>query len=170
MATLTMAIGDDVIMRALDSVEVQPTAVTGAGHLHAASLDAFQAATVEAWGRLRSLVETCARLGTAQVSGQMDEFLQYVGATASELGVRADEFRTWVNTKIRSLITATFDFLVGALRAELIVGTRRYVLESLDLQQKVVYSNSLKASLTELCQFTGGGELVLSGAYKLQQS
>ena len=166
MAQLTVAITENIVRKALDSLEPQvPDAGRGA-ELHSSALDIFEAATVEAWHRLRGLVENAARQGAAVVQGEIVNFLEFVNETGRALGVRAEEFSAWVLHKVRELTTRTFDYLFGSLRAEVVIGERTFVLDSVELQQKVVFSGSLKTSLVELCSFAGGGEFVLVGSYR----
>ena len=168
MAQLTFAIDEDIVRRALDSSEpsVHHVGESGSGGLYAADTNLFDAATTEAWAKLRALVEKCTRQGTDFVKEEVVAFVEFVEETGQALGARAGQLREWILTKIRELITKTFDLLLAALRTEITIGSRRYVLESVELEQKLIYSGSLQASLTELCEFTGGGELTLTGSYK----
>ena len=167
MARLTIAISEDVISRALDRAEPVFRQAATEGSLHAAPLDLFEAAAADAWNRLRTLVEDSVRVGAVAVQAEVERFVAFVAETAATLGKRGEEFRRWILAKVRELIAGTFDGLLALLRTDIIVGTRSYVLETVSMEHKVVYSGSLKASLTELVQFSGGGEFVLTGSYRV---
>ncbi len=166
MAQLTVAITENIIARALDSLEPQAPAAGDGTVLYSSALDLFEAATVDAWNRLRAVVEAAARQGATFVQDEIETFVDFVNQTGRELGARGDEFLAWVLQRVRELTTRTFDYLLGSLRSEVVIGERTYVLESIELQQKLVYSGSLKTSLVELCAFAGGGEFVLGGSYR----
>ena len=168
MNALTYAAPTDVIHEVLQAVA--PAAAMGApatGALPAAIGDIFEAAVREAWVRFRSMVERCARDGYEAVRAEITSFAGHVEMVAEELGARADEFRQRVLEKIRETIIATFDALLSCMRPTVLLGGRTYVLDSINLEQKLVYSGSLEMSLTALCKFVGGGELVVKGSYKI---
>lgn len=171
MNALTYAAPKDVIQEVLHAVTPlsNPSEpVTGA--LGGAIGRAFESAVHEAWVRFRSIVERCAREGYEAVRAEITAFTSHVQMVAGELGARADEFRQRVLDKIRETIVATFDTLLSCMRSTVLLGGHTYTLESIELEHKLVYSGSLEMSLTALCKFVGGGELVVKGSYKMAEA
>jgi hypothetical protein len=169
MNGLIYAAPSNVIDEVLDTLAPRAAAREGAKNaLAGAAAGVLEAAIGEAWGKFRSVVERCVREGYEAVRAEIVAFSRYVDDAAQELGVRAEEFRQQVLAKIRETIVATFDALLRCMRSTVSLGSHRYVLDAITLEQKLVYSGSLEASLTALCKFVGGGELVVTGSYKLE--
>lgn len=168
MNALTYAAPTDVIQEVLQAVA--PGAALGevaTDALGGAVGGGLDSAVREAWVRFRSIVERCARDGYEAVRAEITSFTDHVEMVAAELGARADVFREQIREKIRETIVATFDALLGCMRSTVLLGGRTYMLDSIDLEHKLVYSGSLEMSLTSLCKFVGGGELVVKGSYKV---
>jgi hypothetical protein len=168
MNALTYAAPTDVIHDVLQAVA--PAAASGepsTGALGGAIRDTFESAVREAWVRFQAMVERCTRDGYEAVCAEITSFTGHIEMVAGELGARAEEFRQRVLEKIRETIIATFDALLSCMRSTVLLGGRTYLLDSIDLEHKLVYSGSLEMSLTALCKFVGGGELVVKGSYKI---
>lgn len=170
MNALTFAAPTDVIADVLDSVAPQRASDPAVkGGLAGAHGTAYEAACKEAWVRFRVLVEQCARDGYDATRAAIADFVTRTGEVADELGAAGQAFRQHVLGKIRDTIVATFDALLGCMRSRVELGGRSYVLDSINLEHKLVYSGSLEASLTALCKFVGTGEMVVKGAYTLER-
>lgn len=171
MNMLTYAAPTDVIHEVLQ--KVAPPVTQGEptkGALGGAAANNFELAVEESWVRFQALVERCVREGYEAVHTEITEFTGKVEIIAKELGRRADEFKKCVLEKVRETIVATFDALLSCLRITVLLGGRSYVLDSINLEHKLVYSGSLEVSVTTLCKFIGGGELVVKGSYKMADS
>jgi hypothetical protein len=156
----------DLIEDVLSRLEPRADVTAGGdGALRAASLPVFDAALVDTWQRLRTLVLRAAREGWQTVRAEVDGLVAYVEETAASLGKRATAFRNEILAKVHELIRETVDTVLRAMRSELTVGQHRFRLSSLELEQKLVFSASLEASIEAACQLLGSGELVVKGAY-----
>jgi len=62
---------------------------------------------------------------------------------------------------------ADFDQILSSLRIEIKIGEVPYRLKTLELQQKLVFSGSIEASVTTLCKFVSSGELSVQGSYEV---
>ena len=67
--------------------------------------------------------------------------------------------------QLRLVISETFDLILSSMRSEVKIRDLTYRLTSVELQQKLVFSGSIEASLTALCKFVGSGEFVVTGSY-----
>jgi vacuolar-type H+-ATPase subunit D/Vma8 len=128
------------------------------------------AAAREAWEKIQSLLKHAARKGWQASQQMLDEFSAYVEDVSAELAEQADQFRAFLLEKLHELIRETFDFVLRSIRSRLVIGGSTYVLKSVELETKLVYSSSIEASVTTLCKFVGEGEAVVTGSYSLAES
>ena len=135
--------------------------------LQAGALDAFEAAVAEKAQELKEIAEDAVRSGWEAVQGAVQSFSAGVERAATNFGKRAKEFRDRVMDVIRNIIAETFDFMLSAMRSELVVGGRTYTMASLDFEQKLVFTGSIDISVTSLFKLLGSGELVVKGKYSL---
>jgi hypothetical protein len=172
MNQFTVLLPYDLIERAFEQIDIaSPSANTvarGDSKLYANPISILEAAIGDAWLKIQTLVTKCARQGKQFIQEQVSDFMSYVEATTKELGSNADNFRLRLLEKIQEIMCETFDLMLKALRTEIMVGHRKLVLKSIDLEQKLTYTASLEVSLTSLCEFAGGGELTVKGAYEAE--
>lgn len=160
---------DDLVASVFARVEQRRAASThgGGSALQAGALDAFEAALAEKMQELREISNSAVRSGWDAVQVAVQSFSASVESTAANFGKRAQEFRRRVMDIIRDIIGETFDFMLSAMRSELVVGGRTYTMASLDFEQKLVFTGSIDISLTSLFKLLGSGELVVKGKYAL---
>ena len=170
MTQLTFAITDDIVQRAIEACKPTTHRTDGPAALNAAGGDILDVSVKDVYLRLTDLVTRCARDGFDLAKEEVGAFLDFVTERSAELGARAERFRELIQEKVRQLIASMFDLVLQAFRAEVSIGGRAFVLDTVQLEQKLIYSGSLKASLNELCSFVGGGEVVVTGSYKLTRS
>ena len=166
MNELILALDEDLVQAAFKRVEsTWAVSKLGDSALYAAS-SAVDAAVTEAWQKVEDVVGECLRAGWETVEGHVSEVVAYVKDAASKLGNKANQFREILLSKLRAVISATFDLVLSTMRIEVKIGDSTYCLKSVNLQQKLVFSGSLEGSLTALCKFVSSGELVVQGAYE----
>jgi hypothetical protein len=124
-------------------------------------------AASEAWERIRDLLNQAARKGWDAVQSMVDDVNAHINELALELKGEAEEFKKYLLEKLQELMRETFDFVLRSIRSRIQVGEASYVLNSVDLESKLVYSSSIEGSVTALCKFVGKGETVVKGTYVL---
>jgi hypothetical protein len=126
-----------------------------------------ETAVSEAWEKIRALVKEVSRKGWEKTTSLLDEVIAFIDVSAAELENLADEFRKLLVQKIHELMQETSDLILNSIRTKVQVGDQHYVLNSVQLQTKLVFSASIEGSLTTLCKFIGSGETVVTGTYTL---
>lgn len=169
MTALIIPATRNVVFDALNLVDFAPetNATVGGGLLYAPSGSPLQAALIEAWSKIRAIVETSARRGWAAVEEEVRLFGAYVKQTVVELGGQAKEFVDFVLDKIRETVVKIFDTLLRFLRTDFLVDGSVYKLESVELEHKILFSVEVETNLLALCKLAGEGELTVKGAYRL---
>lgn len=163
---LISAIHNDIISAAFNSVELYPDrTVSSEGKLHAAGLDAIDAALSDVWNEIRKYVGDVSSKGWSAMQDNFGVIVSYINKAAESLGKQAQLFKERLLEKIRSVIAETFDLVLAALRSTVKIGGDEYKLVTVDLEHKLVYTGSVEVSLKSLCSFVGAGELVVKGSY-----
>ena len=160
----------DIVTLVFERLERRAPAAGAAGGLRSGALDAFESAVAEKVQELRELAARSVRDGYDAVRGALQSFAADVEDAAAAMGKRAQEFRKRLLDFVRSMISETFDVMLGTLRPVLSIGGVSYRMVSIDMEQKLVFSGSLDISVTSLCKLLGSGELVLKGSYKADGS
>jgi hypothetical protein len=144
------------------------TAIVGSdGALSAGGQSQLDAAITEAWQRIKEVADDSFRLGWEATKSKVTQLTDYLSDTAELLGNRAQTFRDRLLESIRAVIRETFTIILGSLNSEVTIGTATYSLQSVALEQKVVFLGSLEVSIQTLCKYVGSGELVVKGSYSL---
>lgn len=172
MSTMTVAVTYDLIAEAFALVnsadQAAPDAHSGASKLDS-NADELAAAIEVAWIKITTLVEKCTSKGKTIIQDEVALLMQHVEETGERLRQHGKEFRQRLLEKVREMIGRTFDVMLKAMRSDIVVGNRKLVLKTLNLEQKLVFSGSLQVSLTSLCEFAGSGELTVTGTYELER-
>jgi hypothetical protein len=170
MNQILLATDIDLVTVVFRRLEQHQPAASGAGALRSGALDAFEAAVSEKAQELRELAAQSVREGYEAVQGAVRSFTAGVEEAATRLGKRAQEFRDRLMDFVRNMIRETFDVMLGSLRPTLAIGGVTYRMESINMEQKLVFSGSLDISVTSLVKLLGSGELVLKGTYTAQSA
>jgi hypothetical protein len=124
--------------------------------------DVVNAAFTEAWLKIEELVGDSLKLGWEHTKERVGSVAGYVTDASVRLGNKAVEFQERLLKQPRLLISETFDLIFSSMRSEIKIGDLSYRLVLVELQQKLVFSGSIEASLTALCKFVGSGEFVVT--------
>lgn len=168
MTQLVVAVTGDLVKTAFKSVGNEGVKVREEAALQSIS-DAVRATLERAWVKIEDVVGTCLLRGWEDAKELVSEVSTFVAQEAEKLGQQAVEFRQLLLERLRSVISETFDLVLASMRSEVRLGEVSYRLESIDLEHKLVFSSSVKASLTALCKFVGSGELVVKGSYGIRE-
>jgi len=131
------------------------------------STPAAIAAAKEVWARIERVLKQAARDGWDAVREEVKAVGEFLDARAAELLNEAAELRDVLIQKLREAMQGMHDFVLGSIRTRVKIGEDTYVLGSIDLESKLVYSGSIEASITALCKFVASGESVVTGKYTL---
>lgn len=131
------------------------------------STPAAIAAAKEVWTRIERVLKQAARDGWDAVREEVKAVGEFLDARAAELLNEAAELRDALIDKLREAMQGIHDFVLGSIRTRVKIGEDTYVLGSIDLESKLVYSGSIEASITALCKFVASGESVVTGKYTL---
>jgi hypothetical protein len=167
MPELVVILTGDVVKTAFSRAE-QPQLTTSPQDSALYSVTGvFDAAFAEAWLMIEELVGDSLRLGWEQTKGRVASVADYVKNASVQLGNKSAEFQERLLKRLRLVVSETFDLILSSMRNEIKIGDRSYRLTSVELQQKLVFSGSLEASLTALCKFVGSGEFTVTGSYAI---
>jgi len=170
MAELVVTFTGDIVKVAFSRIEqLQRAAVLEDSALYAVS-DVVNAAFTEAWLKIEELVGDALKLGWETTKERVASVAGYVMDASAKLGNKAAEFQERLLKQLRLLISETFDVILSSMRSEVKIGDLLYRLASVELQQKLVFSGSIEASLTALCKFVGSGEFVVTGSYTISST
>ena len=140
------------------------------GKLYKDAAGPIMAAVREIWERRRELLSYSARNGWDAAQSGLDEINTKVDELVEKLEEQAEAFQELLLAKLRELMRETVDFVLRSVRCRIDLGGFSYVLNSIELETKLVYSTSIEGLLTVLCKFVGNGELKLVGTYALLKS
>lgn len=168
MTQLVTSVHTDIVESAFATVKLvgKANAHTG-GKLYKDTSNPVVAAASEAWERIRELLNQAARKGWDAVQTMVDDVNNHIEELAKDLKEQADEFKRFLLEKLQELMRETFDFVLRSVRSQIQIGDAKYVLNSVQLESKLVYSSSIEASITALCKFVGKGEIAVTGTYTL---
>jgi hypothetical protein len=168
MTQLVTSLGEDLIDKAFKAVLIIPKSdARPGGNLYKLQLSEPTAAAAEAWAKIKDLLKDAARAGWDAVKSKADGVLQFIEDQAQRLGEWAEDFRQLILTKIHELMQETYDLILGSFRPQIGIGGSTYVLNSFELNCKLVFSGSIEGSLTTLCKFVASGETAITGTYTL---
>jgi hypothetical protein len=167
MSELVVTFTGDIVKIAFSRAEhLQQTTELTDSALYAVS-DVVNAAFTEAWLKIEELVGDSVKLGWENTKERVSSVAGYVTDASVKLGNKAAEFEERLLKQLRFVISETFDLILSSMRNEVKIGDLSYRLASVELQQKLVFSGSIEASLTALCKFAGSGEFIVSGTYAI---
>jgi hypothetical protein len=78
---------------------------------------------------------------------------------------RAEVVRAALNERLNTYLQTLIDEALKRVRPTVSVGGRELAMVSVTLEQEINLSGSLKASLTEVCEFIAEGKMSLSAEY-----
>ncbi|MBR0917061.1 hypothetical protein JQ614_02495 [Bradyrhizobium diazoefficiens] len=166
MTELVTSVQTDIIESAFAAVNIRDTvAPHKGGKLYKDVSSSVVVAATEAWQRIRELLEQASRKGWDTVQTMVDDVNNHIDALAKELREEAEDFKKFLLEKLQELMRETFDVVLRSIRSQVQIGDATYVLTSIQLESKLVYSSSIEASVTALCKFVGKGEAVVTGTY-----
>lgn len=168
MSELVIPAGSNIVDAAFAKVTLtSETAGAIGGNLQKLSTKDFVAAASEVWERVRTVLNQAARDGWVSVQKAVVDLGQFVEERAAELYDDAAQFRQLLLDKLHELMRETVDIVLRSVRSRITVGEDIFVLRSIDLETKIVYSGSIEASITAICKFLGSGETVVKGKYSI---
>jgi hypothetical protein len=168
MTQLLASAGENVVDVALAKVSIVTSKIpAGGGRLNTSKPGPVESAASETWEKIRILVKEASRKGWEAAKPLIDDVLAFIDARAEELRSSADQFRKLIIEKIHELIRETTNLILISVRNSVQIGNQSYLLNSIELQTKLVFSGSVEGSITALCKFVGSGELVVTGKYTL---
>lgn len=171
MTQLVSAVHIDIVDAAFAKVVLAaPVAVRRDGKLYKDLSGPVVAAATEIWERIRELLNHAARKGWDVAQQMLDDVNIHITALAEELKEHAHEFRALLLERLQDLMRETFDLVLRSVRSRIQIGEATYILGSVQLESKLVYTSSIEASVTALCKFVGQGETVVKGTYTLMNS
>ena len=143
------AVGEDGELRGLAA----PLGAGLLGHVSEA-WDHIEATLEEAWNRGRAFVRDAATATAVRVQ----EIVEAAGA-----GARA--VHDGVLEKLNGYVSALIDRALARVRPSVTVADRSLELESVELEQTITLSGSLKVSIEEVCALTAEGEIAVTAHY-----
>ena len=78
---------------------------------------------------------------------------------------RYDSVKSRIAQKLNDYVQAVIDGALGRIRPMLSVGGRDLRVVKITMEQRLMISGSVKASLEEVCEFVAEGELTLAAEY-----
>jgi hypothetical protein len=130
-----------------------PLGAGALGHVSEA-WDHIEATLEQAWNRGRAFVRDTAVATAARVQ----EIVEAAGAAARAV-------HHGILEKLDSYLSALIDRALARVRPSVTVGGRTLELDSVELEQTVTLSGSLKVSIEEVCALTAEGEIALTAHY-----
>ena len=168
MSELVMSAGGNIVDAAFARVTLTSDSVKAIGSdLQKLSTAALAAAAGEVWEKVRSVLNQAARDGWISVQKAVADLGQFIEERAAELYDDAVQFRQLILDKLHELMRETVDIVLRSVRSKITIGEDIFVLKTIDLETKLVYSASIEASITVLCKFIGSGETVVKGKYSM---
>jgi len=168
MNEFVIPVGLNLIDEAMDSVNIaEPGDQLSQTALQKLGSGRVVAAVSEAWEKVREVLDEAARRGWEAVQSQTEGFSKYIESIVQELEDEADAFREMLASKLHKLMQVIMDKALRSVRSRLLVGGDVYLLNSVTVQNKLVFTGSIEVSLAALCRFIASGEMVVTGTYGL---
>lgn len=119
----------------------------------------------DVWEAIERAVKECYTRGREAAEVAVGKAVKSADQAITDLGAQARDLQTMVLQQLQALLSSYVDRALALVRDELIVGTRRMQLASVEVQQKVNLNGNLQLSILEVCEIAASGELSVSARY-----
>jgi len=117
------------------------------------------------WDKIEQAITSAYHSGVVVARPLIDEVERCIGEFAKGASKTAQQIRTVIGERLHVFLKSAVDGALQRVQASISVGGQELKMKSVTVEQKVSMSTSIKASLTEICEFVADGEITLSAEY-----
>jgi hypothetical protein len=165
---------------ALVNEDINRTALRAARNVGGATplaLDGFNspldnkvmAEVTKIWDKIEQAITSAYQSGIGAAKPLIDEVESCIGEFVKGVSKTAQQIRTVIFERLHVFLKSAIDGALQRVQATISVGGQELKMKSVTVEQKVSMSTSIKASLTEICEFVADGEITLSAPLLLRR-
>lgn len=163
---MLIIVGDDIHAAALAVARKSGTKKAGAsGKLYAPLDDDAEDWLNRIWDATEAALLGARNKGKAAAAELIKRATDLATEAAKALKQRYDAVKARIAQKLNDYVQAVIDGALARIRPTLSVGGRDLPVVKVTMEQRLMISGSVKASLEEVCEFVAEGELTLSAEY-----
>jgi hypothetical protein len=123
------------------------------------------AGVTKIWDKIEEAITSACQSGVDAARPLIDEVERRIGEFAKGVTKAAQQIRAVISERLHVYLKSVIDGALQRVQATISVGGQELKITSVTVEQKVSMSTSIKASLTEICEFVADGEFTLSAEY-----
>jgi hypothetical protein len=123
----------------------------------------------EAWDAIEAALRQVFVFGVERGREAVDAAIALTEELAKKAGDQVRQFHDAIVERLRSYESAFVESTLGRVRSSLSVGGAPFHLDGIEVSQKVLLSGSLKATITEVCSLSTGGETTIVTRYSARR-
>ena len=165
---MLVVLGEDIFESALEAAHASSTMVgAGATGLGAPLTDDVRRRIDDVWDATEAALLKARREGRQAAAELVQKVDALLKQAAVELVDRYRVVKDAIAARLSAYITSVIDGALLRVRPALSIGGREMLVSSVTIEQRLMLSGSVKASLEEIVEFIAEGELTLSAEYGL---
>jgi hypothetical protein len=119
----------------------------------------------EAWDAIEGALRKAFAWGTDRAREAIDNAVALAESLAERAGKQVREFQEAITQRLRAYHATFVDETLARIRSSVVLGDRTLALDNVELTHKVILTNSLKATITEVCSLAASGETAIVARY-----
>ena len=120
----------------------------------------------DAWDAIEGALRKAFIWGAEQAREAIETAVALTESLAAKAGNQLRDFQEAIVQHLRAFQSAFVEDTLSRVRSSVVLGGRTLALDNVELTHKVMLSNSLKATITEICSLTSSGETAIVARYK----
>jgi hypothetical protein len=117
------------------------------------------------WDKIEQAITSAYQSGLSAAQPFIDHVDSALGEFARGASKTAQEIRTVIAERLHVFLQNAIDGALKRVQSTINIGGRELHMKGVTVEHRVSVSTSIKASLTEICEFVANGELTLSAEY-----
>ena len=122
----------------------------------------------DVWDGIKDALEKGFEWGREKARPVLEDAGQHAEKAISEAGALAKDLKAALLDRLREYLTTFIDGMLMQIRPDIRVGEAVFSLSQVQLEQRILLTGSLKASLQEAFALTADGELTITAEYGLK--
>ncbi|QJW37139.1 hypothetical protein [Cellulosimicrobium protaetiae] len=124
----------------------------------------------EVWESIERALREAFVHGAERATAARDAAVALAERCMEEAGRRARDVHQALLSRLQDYVGTLVDTMLARLRPAFAVGGSDLTLDSVDVNQRISFTGSLKAAITEVVALTSSGELTVSAGYRVSRS
>jgi len=133
--------------------------------LHTVQMDEVMRWVNRLWDPIEEAIAKACREGIVMARPMIDALNEQLTELYTNVSKQAKEVRSIIAERLNVYLLEVIDGALGRVRASINVGGQQLAIKNVTVEQSLKISNSLKMSLSEICEFVAEGEITLAAEY-----